>query len=225
MVSARRGSVQVWFESKRKVDGPGMPDEELASYYEEIKDCQRCELGSTRTNIVFGIGNPHANLLFVGEAPGKNEDLSGKPFVGAAGKLLDYLLSTIGLTREDVFIANVLKCRPPGNRDPKVEEIKTCRPFLERQIELISPKVICTLGNFATKLLLDTGDGITGLHGKRIDVDGRLIIPSYHPAAALYNPSLQKKLEEDFQTLSSAISEMGEQDRGSIAQGSKESLF
>ncbi len=187
-----------------------MSKNELASYYEEIKECQRCALSATRTNVVFGAGDHNADLLFVGEAPGKNEDLSGKPFVGAAGKLLQYLLSTIDLTRDDVFIANVLKCRPPGNRDPKVEEIKTCRPYLDRQIELLDPKVICTLGNFATKLLLDTGEGITGLHGKRVEADGRLVIPSFHPAAALYNPSLQGKLEQDFKVLSAAISEMPE---------------
>jgi len=202
-----------------------MSKNELASYYEEIKDCQRCELAGTRTNVVFGAGNPSADLLFVGEAPGKNEDLSGKPFVGAAGKLLQYLLSTIGLTRDDVFIANVLKCRPPGNRDPKVEEIKTCRPYLDRQIELLDPKVICTLGNFATKLLLDTGDGITGLHGKRIEVDGRLVIPSFHPAAALYTPSLQDKLEEDFKILSVAIAEVPEQGEEPSGRASSLDLF
>lgn len=188
-----------------------MAQDKLTSYYEEIKDCERCELSSTRTNIVFGAGNPHAELLFVGEAPGKHEDLSGRPFVGAAGKLLEYLLSTIGLTREDVFIANVLKCRPPANRDPKVQEINTCRPYLERQIELISPKVVCTLGNFATKLMLDTGDGITSLHGRQFKVDGRIVIPSYHPAAALYTPSLQEKLEVDFAFLDTAISEISGQ--------------
>lgn len=148
--------------------------------------CIDCRLSETRTNVVFGVGNPQARLMFVGEAPGKNEDLEGEPFVGAAGKLLDRLLGEIGLERSQVYIANVLKCRPPGNRDPRPDEIDSCKGYLREQIRLIHPEVVVTLGNFATKLLLNTQTGITRLRG----VPHRwwlnsLLIPTFHPAAAL----------------------------------------
>ena len=152
--------------------------------------------------MVFGAGNPNADLVFVGEAPGFHEDQQGIPFVGQAGKLLDKLLGGIGMTRADVFVANTLKCRPPGNRDPQPEEIAACEPHLFRQIELIEPKLVATLGNFATKLLSGKPAGITKVHGypQEVTLGSRsvLLYPLFHPAAALYTPSMLKVLEEDF---------------------------
>jgi uracil-DNA glycosylase family 4 len=154
---------------------------------------------------VFGVGNPAADLMFVGEAPGFHEDKQGFPFVGQAGKLLDRLLGGIGLTRADCYVANVLKCRPPGNRDPVPDEIESCEPHLFRQIELIEPRVIATLGNFATKLLSGKQTGITRVHGQeqQTAIGGRevLLYPLYHPAAALYTPAMLKVLEQDFARL------------------------
>ena len=167
----------------------------------EASGCTRCALSEGRTQVVFGAGDPNADLMFVGEAPGFHEDKQGVPFVGQAGKLLDRLLAGIGLARADVYIANVLKCRPPGNRDPVPDEIETCEPYLFRQIELIEPRVIATLGNFATKLLSGKQLGITRVHGQEQDVTlgGRsvLLYPLYHPAAALYTPSMLTVLEQD----------------------------
>jgi len=168
----------------------------------EVEACTLCELRVTRTRSVPGEGDPAADLLFVGEAPGYHEDQQGRPFVGQAGKLLEQLLATIGLTREQVFIANVLKSRPPNNRDPKPEEIAACQPYLWRQIELIKPKVICTLGNFATKLLSGDPAGITKVHGRPqpLQVGGHslYLFPIFHPAAALYTPAMLATLKEDF---------------------------
>jgi uracil-DNA glycosylase len=178
---------------------------ELGLYAAEVAGCTRCRLAQTRTQVVFGVGNPDADLLFVGEAPGFHEDKQGFPFVGQAGKLLDRLLAGIGLSRPDVYIANVLKCRPPGNRDPVPDEIESCEPHLFRQIELIEPKVIATLGNFATKLLSGKQTGITRVHGQeqRTTIGGRdvLLYPLYHPAAALYTPAMLNVLEQDFARL------------------------
>jgi len=185
---------------------PAGPEfESLEALREHIGECTRCSLGETRGCLVFGVGDPHADLMFVGEAPGRNEDLKGEPFVGAAGKLLDELLASIGLGRSQVYIANVLKCRPPGNRDPLAEEIETCTPFLRQQIELVNPKVIATLGNFATKFVLQTDLGITQLRGKLYHVDGRQVVPIFHPAAALYSPDKRQVLAEDFQRLRAVI--------------------
>jgi uracil-DNA glycosylase len=174
----------------------------LRSYAEETASCTRCALAQGRTQVVFGSGSPSADLMFVGEAPGFHEDQQGVPFVGQAGKLLDKLLAGIELTRADVFVANVLKCRPPGNRDPLPEEIASCEPHLFRQIELIEPKLVATLGNFATKLLSGKPAGITKVHGYQQEVTlgtrTVLLYPLYHPAAALYTPSMLKVLEEDF---------------------------
>jgi uracil-DNA glycosylase len=168
----------------------------------EASACTRCRLHEGRTQVVFGNGNPSADLMFVGEAPGFHEDQQGIPFVGQAGKLLDRLLDGIGLTRADVFVANVLKCRPPGNRDPQPDEIEQCEPYLFRQIELIRPRVVATLGNFATKLLSGKPTGITRVHGieQETTIGGSrvLLYPIYHPAAALYTPAMLKVLEEDF---------------------------
>ena len=160
--------------------------ERLAALREEALACTACRLAETRTHVVFGVGNPEADLMFVGEAPGRNEDLQGEPFVGAAGKLLTQLLSEIGLRRSDVYIANVLKCRPPGNRDPRPDEIESCKHFLRDQLGLIDPRVVVTLGNFATKLLLRTDTGITRLRGRAYPWwRDKTLIPTYHPAAAL----------------------------------------
>jgi uracil-DNA glycosylase family 4 len=167
--------------------------ETLETYAGATAGCTRCRLSEGRTQVVFGAGNPHADLMFVGEAPGFHEDKQGIPFVGQAGKLLDKLLAGVGLWRDDVYIANVLKCRPPGNRDPQQDEIESCEPHLFRQIELIEPKMIATLGNFATKLLSGRPLGITRVHGQEqpLTIAGRsvLLYPLYHPAAALYTPA------------------------------------
>jgi uracil-DNA glycosylase len=158
----------------------------LAELERVVHACTACPLAEGRTQAVFGVGNPEADLMFVGEAPGKEEDLRGEPFVGRAGKLLDRLLAEeVGITRDRCYIANVLKCRPPGNRDPGAEEISSCRPFLEQQIALVSPKVVVTLGNFATKLLLNTTDGITKVRGKTYPYGGAVLVPTFHPSAAL----------------------------------------
>ena len=177
----------------------------LREYAEQTASCTRCALAEGRTQVVFGSGNPDADLVFVGEAPGFHEDQQGLPFVGQAGRLLDRLLEGIGLARADVMVVNVLKCRPPGNRDPLPEEIAACEPHLFRQIELVEPKVVATLGNFATKLLSGRPTGITRVHGHEqevtLGVRKVLLYPLYHPAAALYTPSMLKVLEEDFARL------------------------
>jgi uracil-DNA glycosylase family 4 len=177
--------------------------EALKEVFEQAQGCVRCaELAATRKNVVFGAGNADADLMFIGEAPGASEDERGLPFVGRAGKLLETLLGEIGLARADVFIANVLKCRPPGNRDPQPLEIENCREYLYRQVELIQPRVICTLGNFSTKLLREDPTGITRLHGQpEVLTIGRRavrIYPIFHPAAALYTPRMLETLRADF---------------------------
>jgi uracil-DNA glycosylase family 4 len=177
----------------------------LAAYAEATAACSRCRLAQGRTQVVFGVGDPNADLMFVGEAPGFHEDQQGHPFVGQAGKLLDKLLAGIGLTREAVYIANVIKCRPPGNRDPQPDEIEACEGHLFRQLELIEPKLVATLGNFATKLLSGKPHGITRVHGRpqEATVGGRPITlyPLYHPAAALYTPAMLRTLEDDFRRI------------------------
>ena len=178
---------------------------ELAAFGAEVAGCTRCRLAQARTQVVFGVGDEHADLMFVGEAPGFHEDKQGYPFVGQAGKLLDNLLAGIGLDRSRVYVANVLKCRPPGNRDPAPDEIEACEGHLFRQIELIRPRVVATLGNFATKLLSGKPAGITRVHGaeQEVTLGGSrvLLYPLYHPAAALYTPAMLKVLEEDFSRL------------------------
>jgi uracil-DNA glycosylase len=176
--------------------------EALAAYRDATLGCTRCALAQTRTQVVFGSGDPNADLMFVGEAPGYHEDAQGVPFVGQAGKLLDRLLQGIGLSRDEVFVSNVLKCRPPGNRDPQPEEIQACESHLFRQIELIRPTLVATLGNFATKLLSGRPLGITRVHGtpQQVTLGGNAVTlyPLYHPAAALYTRSMLSVLEEDF---------------------------
>jgi uracil-DNA glycosylase len=178
---------------------------ELAAFASEVAACTKCRLAQGRTQVVFGIGDSNADLMFVGEAPGFHEDQQGEPFVGQAGKLLDRLLAGIGLERGQVYVANVLKCRPPGNRDPQPDEIEACEGHLFRQIELIQPKVVATLGNFATKLLSGKPTGITRVHGtdQPTSLGGRrvMLYPLYHPAAALYTPAMLKVLEADFARL------------------------
>jgi len=178
--------------------------EELKAVWKQAQACTRCpQLAATRTTVVFGAGNADADLMFVGEAPGANEDKQGLPFVGQAGRLLDRLLEEIGLARSDVFIANTLLCRPPGNRDPLPGEIDSCQDWLYRKLELIAPRVICTLGNFSTKLLrADPATGITRLHGREeirtIGPRTVRLYPLYHPAAALYTPAMLETLRADF---------------------------
>jgi DNA polymerase len=180
--------------------------EALKEVLVQARACERCgELAATRKTVVFGNGNADAALMFVGEAPGASEDEQGLPFVGRAGQLLDQLLGEIGLERKQVFVANTLKCRPPGNRDPLPAEIDNCQDYLLRQVELIQPSVICTLGNFSTKLLRGDPTGITRLHGRpEVITLGRRAVrlyPIYHPAAALYTPRMLETLREDFARL------------------------
>jgi uracil-DNA glycosylase len=188
---------------------------ELAAFAGEVAACTKCRLAEGRTQVVFGVGDPGADLMFVGEAPGFHEDQQGKPFVGQAGKLLDNLLGGIGLDRDQVYVANVLKCRPPGNRDPQQDEIEACEGHLFRQISMIEPKVVATLGNFATKLLSGKPTGITRVHGaeQEATLGGRsvLLYPLYHPAAALYTPAMLKVLEADFARLPELLGRTAEE--------------
>ena len=167
----------------------------------EALSCQTCRLCETRTQVVFGEGDQNADLMFVGEAPGRDEDEQGRPFVGRAGKLLTDMILGMGLKREDVYIANVLKCRPPKNRDPMRDEVEACRPFLEQQIELIRPKIICALGNHALRSLTGTDQGITNLRGKPIPLLGTTMVPTYHPAYLLRNPAAKRQVWEDLKTI------------------------
>ena len=178
---------------------------ELAVFADSVANCTKCRLANGRTQVVFGSGHPDADLMFVGEAPGFHEDKQGVPFVGQAGKLLEKLLAGIGLRREDVYIANVLMCRPPGNRDPLPDEVEACEGFLWKKIELIRPKVVASLGNHATKLLSGRQLGITRVHGQEQETmlggNRVLLYPLYHPAAALYTPRMLEVLENDFRRL------------------------
>lgn len=174
---------------------------DLELFYNDIKDCRKCRLAAARTRLVFGEGPPDARIMLVGEAPGLHEDQQGRPFVGAAGRLLNELLESIGLSRQKVYIANVLKCRPPDNRDPAPDEIETCMPHLRKQIELIRPKVVCTLGNFATQVLLGKKVGITKVRGRHFQVGNVFVLPVLHPAAALHQGGMTQALHDDFQNL------------------------
>jgi uracil-DNA glycosylase len=181
----------------------------LAEAKAEASTCTRCRLASGRTQVVFGVGHSDADLMFVGEGPGFHEDKQGEPFVGAAGQLLTRMLGEIGLTREDVYIANVVCCRPPGNRDPLADEIEACTPWLTEQIALVDPRVIATLGNFATKFILETQQGITRLRGSSYRWGGRLVIPTFHPAAILHGGGEGSKqfelLREDFKLIGTTL--------------------
>ena len=173
---------------------PRDPAALLAALRDEIGDCKRCKLCEARTNIVFGVGNPHAKLMFVGEGPGADEDAQGEPFVGRAGQKLNEMIHAIGLERKDVYIANVVKCRPPGNRDPESDEVATCSPFLFRQIEAIQPKAIVALGSPATKTLLATKAGITSLRGRWGRFRGIPVMPTFHPAFLLRKYTVENRL-------------------------------
>lgn len=175
------------------------PLQELAK---SLQNCQRCKLAKLgRTQVVFGAGNPRASIMFVGEAPGFHEDQKGEPFVGAAGKLLNDLLASAGLSRDQIYIANVIKCRPPNNRDPEPDEVETCKPFLMQQIRLIRPKLVCTLGNWATQTLLERKVGITKVKAQAFYMKDFVIFPLLHPAAALHQGNLLEPLKADFKKL------------------------
>jgi len=177
----------------------------------EAAGCTKCRLSQGRTQVVFGVGDPNAQVMFIGEGPGYYEDKQGEPFVGAAGQLLTRLLGEIGLRREDVYIANVVKCRPPGNRDPLPDEIEACRPYLQGQLDLIRPRVVVTLGNFATRVILDRQVSISRVRGQRFTVDGRTVIPTFHPAAVLHGGgeagSQMAAIRQDFVTIKAVLAE------------------
>ena len=178
---------------------------ELEALKERVLQCSRCGLARTRLNVVFGSGNPKASLMFVGEAPGADEDAQGRPFVGRAGQLLTKIIESIGLAREEVYIANILKCRPPGNRNPMPNEIAMCVPYLEKQIDLIKPKVICALGKFAAQTLIGTETPITKLRGKFHYYQGIKLMPTYHPAYLLRNASGKKEVWEDMKAIAKEL--------------------
>jgi uracil-DNA glycosylase len=205
-----------WRSADRPTVAPSAPDipntialtpvESLAAVRADIGDCTRCKLhGLGRTQIVFGVGNPEADLMFVGEAPGRDEDLQGFPFVGRAGQLLTKIIEAISLKREDVYIANVIKCRPPENRNPEPDEVASCEPFLFRQIDIIKPKVIVALGKFGAQTLLRTLDPISRLRGRVYDYRGAKLIPTFHPAYLLRNPSSKREVWEDMKLVRSLL--------------------
>ncbi len=175
----------------------GTPDDTLDSLRLETHNCQACKLAPTRTNVVFGVGDPNADLMFIGEAPGRDEDLQGEPFVGRAGQLLTDIIKAMKLGRDQVYIANVIKCRPPENRNPEADEIEQCRPFLRRQIELIQPKVIVTLGKFGLQALTDRAYSISAVRGQWLDYNGIKLMPTFHPAYLLRTPAAKKDVWAD----------------------------
>jgi DNA polymerase len=183
----------------------------LPQLAEEASGCTKCRLSNGRTQVVFGVGAPHADVMFIGEGPGYHEDKQGEPFVGAAGQLLTKMLGEIGLARSDVYIANVVKCRPPGNRDPLPDEIDTCKPYLDGQIRTIDPRVIVTLGNFATRFILDRPASISRVRGQRFEIGGRVVMPTFHPAAILHGggeASAQfQALRSDFLSIKAILAE------------------
>ncbi|MFP4347080.1 MAG: uracil-DNA glycosylase [Thermodesulfobacteriota bacterium] len=191
---------------KPKTRSESIRPEFLKDIQGDLGDCRRCKLCERRTHIVFGTGNAEARLMFVGEGPGRDEDLQGEPFVGAAGRLLTKIIQAIQLTREEVYIANIIKCRPPGNRNPEPEEIRTCYPFLERQIQAIRPEFICALGSFAARTLLSTTQPISRLRGRFHDYKGIKVVPTFHPAFLLRNPERKRDVWEDMKML---MREMG----------------
>ena len=185
----------------------------ISEFNSAIKGCMNCPLGATRTNFVFGAGNPDADIMFVGEAPGEKEDLEGLPFVGRSGKLLTDILKAIDLTREDVYIANILKCRPPNNRDPNKAEIEECEPYLLKQIELIKPKLLVALGRISATTLLRTKDSLTAMRGQVFDYHGTDLVVTYHPAALLRNPNWKRPAWEDFKKIREMyLEKKGDQD-------------
>ena len=194
------------------------PQTALQQLADSLHNCQRCPLAKLgRRQVVFGVGNPQASVMFVGEAPGFNEDQKGEPFVGAAGQLLNELLQSVGLSRADIYIANVIKCRPPNNRDPEPLEVETCKPFLLQQIAMIRPKLVCSLGNWATQTLLERKVGITRVRGQAFYLKEFVLFPLLHPAAALHQGSMLQPLREDFQKLKELLDR---QNQNSAAQQS-----
>ena len=183
----------------------GRASETLVEIRTDLGDCKRCRLSEKRKNIVFGEGDPHAKLMFVGEGPGYDEDQIGEPFVGAAGKLLTKIIEAINHTREQVYICNIIKCRPPGNRNPKPDEIEVCFPFLKRQIASVKPDIICALGTFAAQTLLETKSPISKLRGSFYDYMGSKVLPTYHPAYLLRNPEKKRDVWEDMKKLMKVI--------------------
>lgn len=173
----------------------------LSEFYTQIKDCTNCKLSDSRTNLVFGVGNPDANLMCIGEAPGFDEDKQGEPFVGAAGQLLNKILAAIGFNREEIYIANIVKCRPPQNRNPEPDEVAECMPFLKKQIEMIKPKLILALGRVAVQNLLGLNTPMGSLRGTAHNLDGIKVVVTYHPAALLRNPQWKKDTWEDVKKL------------------------
>lgn len=170
-----------------------------------VKNCKKCPLHEGRINVVFGSGNADAEVMIIGEAPGKNEDEQGLPFIGKAGKYLDELLQLAGLSRENVYIANVLKCRPPSNRNPRAEEIQMCAPYLRKQTAIINPKIIVTLGNFATRFILKNEEGISKLHGQTVHLGSFIVFPVFHPASTMYDPKKKIAIEKDFKLLKTLL--------------------
>jgi len=191
--------------------GGGAPTRPLSDAALEASVCVACRLAQGRTQVVYGVGSDHADLMFIGEGPGYHEDKQGEPFVGAAGQLLNRMLSEIGTRREDVYIANVVKCRPPGNRDPLPDEIEACSPWLAEQVQLIDPHIVVTLGNFATRYVLERPASISRVRGQRFNWRGRTVIPTFHPAAVLHGggeaSSQMQALRADFQTIKEALAE------------------
>jgi uracil-DNA glycosylase family 4 len=179
----------------------------LGKIRKELGDCKRCKLHRTRRTIVFGEGNEKAKLMFVGEGPGYDEDVQGRPFVGKAGQLLTKIIQSIHLEREEVYIANIIKCRPPQNRNPEPDEIKSCFPFLMKQIQVLQPKIICALGTFAAQTLLKTDAKITSLRGKTFGLEGIKVLPTYHPAFLLRNPDKKREVWEDMKQISEWLTE------------------
>jgi DNA polymerase len=203
----RAGGETTGADGRKTTGGKTDMAEPLEDIRAQTADCRLCTLSETRTNIVFGVGNPHAEVMFIGEAPGKNEDLGAEPFIGAAGQYLNSLLALAGLKREEIYIANVLKCRPPENRDPRPEEIEACTPYLRTQVRSIAPEILVTLGNFATRFILRTDRGITGLRGQ-VHITGRFsVLPIFHPAAAIYDRSKEPIMEDDFRLLGLLIAQ------------------
>ncbi|HEY7817140.1 MAG TPA: uracil-DNA glycosylase [Vicinamibacteria bacterium] len=192
---------------KAEAAPPQRKNETLEEIRADLGDCQRCRLSQKRRAIVFGVGNPKAALMFVGEGPGREEDRQGLPFVGDAGQLLNKIIQAIGLTREQVYIANVVKCRPPNNRDPEPDEVEACRPFLDRQIDAVQPRVICALGRVSALNLLRTDEGITRLRGRIFTYRGAKLVPTYHPAYLLRNPGKKLECWDDMQLVKKLLSE------------------
>ena len=191
---------------KKEAPSSSMP---LKDVREELGDCKRCKLHQTRRTLVFGEGNEKAVLMFVGEGPGYDEDVQGRPFVGKAGQLLTKIIQSIQLDRDEVYIANIVKCRPPQNRTPEPDEVLACRPFLLKQIEAVRPKIICCLGAVATQALLQTAEKITSLRGRAFDLNGIRVIPTYHPAYLLRNPERKREVWEDMKRIAQWMKDLG----------------